>query len=184
MQANKMAERLHMSLLTRAFWSRPCSKCGLHHCTTYAAYISPRMDAHQPLVKRLCIFRHSYRTKIVENKPKSQASLAPALTLEHKLDTVIQTQQPLSRSLLQGQYCSSLMQVHGNQTSRFFKPSCKRQSHMQYYTFYLTDMRASPNSAGSSGLTSRYRLACNSFGGIRWACSSAVDHFVGSSPGA
>jgi hypothetical protein len=32
-------------------------------------------------------------------------------------------------------------------------------------------------------LTSRYRLACNSFGGIGWACSSAVDHFVGNSPG-
>ena len=54
MQANKMAERLHMSLLTRAFWSRPCSQCGLHDYRTYAAYVSPRMNAHQPLVTRLC----------------------------------------------------------------------------------------------------------------------------------
>ena len=49
MQANKMAERLHMSLLTRAYWSRPCSKCGFNDCTTYAAYIAPRMNANASL---------------------------------------------------------------------------------------------------------------------------------------
>lgn len=37
MRANTIAERLHMSLLTRASWSRPCSKCGFttEKCAAY-----------------------------------------------------------------------------------------------------------------------------------------------------
>jgi hypothetical protein len=64
-------------------------------------------------------------------------------------------------------------------------------SHKSSYSRPIILTRALPtrhrnflSSAGSAGLTSRYRLACNSFGGIGWACSSAVDHFVGSSLGA